>query len=72
MASNRLIKIKEQIQAAKKLNKLQAGKKIEAAESILTDAVELVADIEHRLDKVEQILGLCNLDDLVNGGANGY
>lgn len=38
MASNRLIKIKEQIQAAKKLSTLQAGKKIAAAEMILTDA----------------------------------
>ena len=72
MASNRLIKIKEQIQAAKKLSTLQAGKKIAAAEMILTDAVELVADIEHRLDQVEQILSLSNLEQLISGGSDGY
>lgn len=72
MASTRLITIKEKIKAAQQLSALQAGKKIQAAESILTDAVELVADIEHRLDKVEQLLELCNLDDLINGGPNDY
>ncbi len=43
-----------------------------AAENILTDAVELVADIDYRLEQVEQALSLSNLEQLINGGDDGY
>lgn len=72
MASTRLISIKQKIKAAQQLSALQAGKKIQAAESILTDAVELVAELEHRIDSVERVLSLCDLNELVNGGGDGY
>lgn len=72
MASTRLINIKEKIKAAQQLSALQAGKKIQAAESIMHDAVELVAEIEQRVDSIERMLSLCDLDGLVNGGGDGY
>ncbi|MCP4060352.1 MAG: hypothetical protein GY738_24280 [Pseudoalteromonas sp.] len=72
MASTRLITIKEKIRAAQQLSALQAGKKIQAAENIMNDAVELVAELEQRVDSIERMLSLCDLDGLVNGGPNGY
>jgi len=68
MASSRLINIKQKIKAAQQLGALQAGKKIQAAESIMHDAVEL----EQRVDSIERMLSLCDLDGLVNGGGDGY
>ena len=64
--------IKEKIADASKLNPLQAGKKIAAAENILNDAIELVADIDYRLEQVEQVLSLSNLEQLINGGDDEY
>ena len=70
--NKKLLVIKEKIADASKLNPLQAGKKIAAAESILNDAIELVADIDYRLEQVEQILSLSNLEQLINGGDDEY
>lgn len=70
--NKKLLIIKEKIADASKLSPLQAGKKIAAAESILNDAVELVADIDYRLEQVEQVLSLSNLDQLINGGGDDY
>lgn len=64
--------IKEKIADASKLSPLQAGKKIAAAENILNDAIELVADIDYRLEQVEQVLSLSNLEQLINGGDDEY
>ncbi|MCP5005660.1 MAG: hypothetical protein GY941_17250 [Planctomycetes bacterium] len=72
MASTRLITIKEKIRAAQQLGALQAGKKIQAAENIMNDAVELVAELEQRVDSIERMLSLCDLGGLVNGGGDGY
>lgn len=72
MASSRLINIKQKIKAAQQLGALQAGKKIQAAENIMNDAVELVAELEQRVDSIERMLSLCDLDGLVNGGSDGY
>lgn len=70
--NKKLLVIKQKIADASKLSPLQAGKKIAAAESILNDAIELVADIDYRLEEVEQILRLSNLEQLINGGDDEY
>lgn len=69
--SKQILAIQEKINAAKNISALKPAKKIEAAESILNDAIELVADIESRLCSVEQILDLSNLELLMNGGEYG-
>jgi type II restriction/modification system DNA methylase subunit YeeA len=69
--NKRIIAIKEKINAAQHISNLKPAKKIEAAESILNDAIELVSDIESRLCSVEQILELSNLELLMNGGEYG-
>lgn len=69
--NKRIIAIKEKINAAQQISNLKPAKKIEAAESILNDAIELVSDIESRLCSVEQILELSNLELLMNGGEYG-
>lgn len=71
MASNaneRILEIKSKIESAKSLGALQVGKKIQLAEGAIDGAIEVICDIEYRLEQVEKILDLCNLDDLVNGG----
>ncbi|NWL16327.1 hypothetical protein FHG08_11555 [Pseudoalteromonas sp. Scap03] len=70
--NKKLLVIKEKIADASKLSPLQAGKKIAAAENILNDAIELVADIDYRLEQVEQVLSLSNLEQLINGGDDEY
>ncbi|KPH92352.1 hypothetical protein AMS57_02180 [Pseudoalteromonas undina] len=70
--NKKLLVIKEKIADASKLSPLQAGKKIAAAENILNDAIELVADIDYRLEQVEQVLSLSNLEQLINGGGDEY
>lgn len=52
--NNKLIDIKVKIVAAKKLSAIQAGKKIQAAESILDDAVEFIDELDGRVSKVER------------------
>lgn len=50
---------------------LQVGKKIELAESAIDGAIEIISDLEYRLENVETVLKMCNLDELINGVDNG-
>ncbi|MBO7928005.1 hypothetical protein J5X91_17325 [Pseudoalteromonas sp. K222D] len=68
----KIIEIKQKISDAKKLSPLQAGKKVALAEGAIDGAIEVICDIEYRLEQVEQILSLSNLEALINGGDDGY
>lgn len=64
----KIIEIKQKISDAKKLSAMQAGKKIALAESAIDGAIEIISDLDFRIEKIEQLINLCDLDSLINGG----
>jgi len=69
--SKQLAAAKQKIQQAKKLSALQMGKKIEMAEGAIDDAIACFDELYARLESVESVLRLCDLDGLINGGEYG-